>query len=75
MLIRRHRGAAVASVLGTVIIAAHLVLAVGFGLAASQWVSGAVIGAVLVLAAGLHVIIARRRRPDLDDDRPAGTAG
>lgn len=56
MLIRKHKGAAITGGLGTVVILAHVVLAVGFGLAAAQWMSGAAIGLVLVLAAALHIV-------------------
>jgi len=62
MLIRRHRGAAAVGALGTVIVIAHIVLAVAIGLTASQWFSGAVIGLVLVVAAGVHTVLASRRR-------------
>lgn len=43
-------------------IVVHVVLAVALGLTASQWVSGAVLGLVLVMAAALHVTLAARRR-------------
>lgn len=62
MFIRKHRGAAVTGALGTVVIFAHLVAAVGFGMVASQWMSGAGIGIVLVFGSVLHVIMTNRRR-------------
>lgn len=69
MRIRRHMGAAVAGALGSVMIVVHIVLAVVFGLTASQWVSGAALGLVLVMAAALHVTLAARRR-DRGDRQP-----
>ena len=62
MRIRRYKGAVATGTLGTVIIVAHLVLAVALGLTASQWMGGAAIGAVLVVAAALHIVLATRRR-------------
>lgn len=62
MSIRKYKGATIAGALGTTIIVAHLILAIAFGLAASQWLSGAGIGLVLVIAASLHIILSKRRQ-------------
>jgi hypothetical protein len=62
MNFRKYKGATIAGAFGTTIIVAHLILAIAFGLAASQWLSGAGIGLVLVIAASLHVILLRRRQ-------------
>lgn len=60
MNIHKYKGATIAGALGTTIIVAHLILAIAFGVAASQWLSGAGIGLVLVIAASLHVILSKR---------------
>lgn len=62
MNIRTFKGATFAGSLGAVMIIAHVLLAIFFGLAASQWMSGAGIGLVLVIAASLHVILSKRRQ-------------
>jgi hypothetical protein len=62
MNIREFKGAKIAGSVGAVMIIAHLLLAIFLGLAASQWMSGAGIGLVLVIAASLHVILSRRRQ-------------
>lgn len=58
----KYRGATIAGALGTINIVAHLILAIAFGLAASQWLSSAGIGLVLVIGASLHVILSKRRQ-------------
>jgi len=55
MNIHRHKGAKVTGGLGTIVIIAHLVAAIGFGMAAAQWMSGAAIGLVLLAGALIHV--------------------
>ncbi|MDP1721096.1 MAG: hypothetical protein Q8L08_08905 [Candidatus Nanopelagicaceae bacterium] len=62
MNIRKFKGATIAGSLGAVMIVAHLIFAIAFGLAASQWMSGVAIGLVLVIAASLHVILSKRRQ-------------
>ena len=62
MFIRKHRGAAVTGALGTVVIFAHLVAAVGFGMVAAQWISGAAIGLILVLGSVIHIVVANHGR-------------
>lgn len=62
MFSRKHRGATITGALGTVIIIAHIILALAFGLTASQWLSGAAIGLILVIAAALHIILSNHRR-------------
>lgn len=62
MNFRKYKGATIAGALGTTIIVAHLILAIAFGLAASQWMSGAGIGLVLVIAALAHIILSKRRQ-------------
>jgi uncharacterized membrane protein len=46
-----------AFVVGAVVALAHLTAAIGFGMAARKWVSGAAIGAVLVVIAAGHLLI------------------
>ncbi len=62
MSIRKYKGATIAGALGAGIIVAHLLLAIFLGLAASQWMGGAGIGLVLVIAASLHIILSKRRQ-------------
>ena len=66
MNFRRLKGATLAGALGTVIIIAHLILALFFGLKASQWVGGAGAGLLLVIASALHIILSKRRRRNAD---------
>lgn len=62
MNFRKYKGATIAGALGSTIIIAHLILAITFGLAASQWLSGAGIGLVLVIAASVHIFLSKRRQ-------------
>lgn len=62
MFNRKNKGATITGALGTIIISVHLILAIAFGLTASQWMSGAGIGLVLVIAAALHVVLSNRRK-------------
>lgn len=55
MNIRTHKGAKVTGGLGAAVILAHVVAAIGFGMAAAQWMSGAAIGLVLLVGALIHV--------------------
>lgn len=55
MNIHTHKGAKVTGGLGAVVILAHLIAAVVFGMAAAQWMSGAAIGLVLLMGALIHV--------------------
>ncbi len=59
MNIHTHKGAKFTGGLGIVVILAHLVAAVAFGMAAAQWLSGAAIGAVLLFGAVIHVAVAK----------------
>lgn len=61
MNIRTHKGAKMTGGLGAVVIIAHLVAAIGFGMAAAQWMSGAAIGLVLLVGALIHVALAKHR--------------
>lgn len=66
MNIRTHKGAKMTGGLGAVVIIAHLVAAIGFGMAAAQWMSGAAIGLVLLVGAFIHVARANHgKRPTL----------
>lgn len=56
MNIHTHKAAKMTGGLGAVVIVAHLVAAIGFGMAAAQWMSGAAIGLVLLLGALAHVV-------------------
>lgn len=55
MNIHTHKGAKVTGGLGAVVVIAHVVAAIGFGMAAAQWASGAAIGLVLLVGALIHV--------------------
>ncbi len=55
MNIHTHKGAKMTGGLGAVVIIAHLVAAIGFGMAAAQWMSGAAIGLVLLVGALIHL--------------------
>ncbi len=59
MKIHTHKGAKITGGLGIVVILAHVIAAIGFGMAAAQWMSGAAIGLVLLGAAVLHVAFAK----------------
>lgn len=65
MNIHTHKGAKMTGGLGAVVIAAHLVAAIGFGMAAAQWMSGAAIGLVLLVGALLHVARANHGKKSL----------
>lgn len=56
MNIHTHKGAKVTGGVGAVVIIAHLVAAIGFGMAAAQWLSGAAIGLVLLGGALIHIV-------------------
>jgi len=58
MNIHTHKGAKVTGGMGAVVIIAHLVAAIGFGMAAAQWMSGAAIGLVLLVGAVIHAAMA-----------------
>lgn len=58
MNIHKHKGAKITGGLGVVVILAHLIAAVAFGMAAAQWMSGAAIGLVLLVGAVIHVAMA-----------------
>jgi len=62
MNIHTHKGAKITGGLGIVVILAHLVAAIAFGMAAAQWMSGAAIGLVLFAAASLHIVFAKHGR-------------
>ncbi len=51
--------------LGAVVIIAHLVAAIGFGMVAAQWMSGAAIGLVLLVGALIHVARANHGKKSL----------
>ena len=55
MNIHTHKGVKMTGGLGAVVIIAHLVAAIGFGMAAAQWMSGAAIGLVLLVGALIHL--------------------
>lgn len=59
MNIHTHKGAKITGGLGIVVILAHVIAAIGFGMVAAQWMSGAAIGAVLLVGAVIHVAIAK----------------
>jgi len=42
---------------GAVVVLAHVVAAIGFGMAASDWIDGTAIGAVLIIVALAHVFV------------------
>lgn len=62
MNIHTHKGAKITGELGIVVILAHFVAAIAFGMAAVQWMSGAAIGLVLFVAASLHIVFAKHGR-------------
>lgn len=55
MNIHTHKVAKMTGGLGAAVVVAHLVAAIGFGMAAAQWMSGAAIGLVLLVGALAHV--------------------
>lgn len=65
MNIHAHRGAKVTGALGVVVILAHLTAAVAFGMVAAQWMSGVVMGFVLLVSALIHVARANHRKNSL----------
>ncbi len=65
MNIHTHKGAKVTGGLGAIVIIAHLIAAIAFGMAAAQWMSGAAIGLVLLVGAVIHVAMAKHGKKSL----------
>lgn len=61
----KHRGAAATGYVGAVVILAHLVAAIGFGMAAAQWLSGAAIGLLLLVGSLIHIAKANHGKKPL----------
>lgn len=57
MNLRKHKGDAIGAGIGLLIVAAHAVLGAAAVLTASQWVSGVVIGVLVLAAVGVHLLV------------------
>jgi hypothetical protein len=58
-MFRNHKLASAAAVLGALTLAAHVTLGAAGIMTAAQWQSGAVIGAILLVAAAARLALAR----------------
>jgi hypothetical protein len=58
-MFRKHKLATAVAVLGALTIAAHVTLGAAGIMTAAQWQSGAVIGAILLVAAAARLALAR----------------
>ena len=70
MFVHGHKVAIGAAIIGAVVAAAHVVLGVAAVLTVGQWVSGAVVGAILLGAAAFHLVIRLRFKSRLIDHEP-----